>query len=154
MAARGRSSTLALELSYTSWRLQPYAQEMGDDGPPFRRGPERRALLRADLGAVFLHVYRLSRPGAEHVLDSFVVVREYEVRDHGEYRTRRLVLDAYDRKAAATTGGTAWAPLAPVPAGHGPPPAALDNQEVRHPGEARRPRLRTTRIDRILFCCL
>ena len=109
-----------LELSYTSWRLQPYAREMGDDGPPFRWDPERRALLRADLDAAFLHVYGLTRPEAEHVLDSFFVVRKYEERDHGEYRTKRLVLDAYDRMAAAMTGGAPWTPLAATPAGQGP----------------------------------
>src|SRR5438552_11864016 len=110
-----------LELSYTPWRLRPYAQEMGDDGPPFRWDPERRALLRADLDAAMLHVYGLTRTEAEHVLDSFPVVRKYEQRDHGEYRTRRLVLEAYDRMAAATArGGGGWTPLAPVPAGAGP----------------------------------
>ena len=50
-----------LELSYTSWRLKPYAQDLGDDGPPFHWDPERRALLRADLDGAFLHVYGLSR---------------------------------------------------------------------------------------------
>ncbi|MDN5851877.1 MAG: restriction endonuclease, partial [Actinomycetia bacterium] len=108
-----------LELSYTSWRLRPYAREMGDDGPPFRWDPERRALLRADLDAAFLHVYGLTRPEAEHVLDSFFVVAKYEQRDHGEYRTKRLVLDAYDRMAAAIGGGS-WSPPADPPAGSGP----------------------------------
>ncbi|PZS29860.1 MAG: restriction endonuclease [Pseudonocardiales bacterium] len=109
-----------LELSYTSWRLQPYAREMGDNGPPFRWDPERRSLLRADLDAAFLHVYGLSRPDAEHVLDSFPVVRKYEERDHGEYHTRRLVLDAYDRITTATArGGVGWRPLAELPAGEG-----------------------------------
>lgn len=109
------------ELSYTSHRLAPYAVEMGDTGPPFRWDPERRALLRADLDAALLHVYGLTRPEAEHVLDSFFVVRKYEERDHGEYRTRRLVLDAYDRMAAATArGGDGWSPLAELPAGEGP----------------------------------
>lgn len=110
-----------LELSYTSWRLQPYAQDLGDDGPPFRWDPERRARLRADLDAAFLHIYGLRRDEAEHVLDSFFVVRKYEVRDFGEYRTRRLVLEAYDRMAAAiATGGTGWKPLVDIPAGNGP----------------------------------
>lgn len=108
-----------LELSYTSWRLRPYTREIGDDGPPFRWDPERRALLRADLDAAFLHVYGLTRPEAEHVLDSFFVVAKYEERDHGEFRTRRLVLDAYDRMAAATAGGS-WSPVADPPAGSGP----------------------------------
>ncbi|TWF75631.1 N-6 DNA methylase [Pseudonocardia hierapolitana] len=115
-----------LELSYTSWRLLPYANEMGDNGPPFRWNPERRALLRADLDAAFLHVYGLTRPEAEHVLDSFFVVRKYEERDFGEYRTKRLVLDAYDRMSAAIEGTVPWTPLAAIPAGDGP----------RHPARA------------------
>jgi hypothetical protein len=110
-----------LELAYTSWRLRPYARDLGDDGPPFRWDPERRALLRADLDAAFLHVYGLTRSEAEHVLDSFPVTRRYEERDHGEYRTRRLVLDAYDRMATATArGGQDWIPLADLPPGKGP----------------------------------
>ena len=110
-----------LELSYTSWRLKPYAEDLGDDGPPFHWDPERRALLRADLDAAFLHVYGLNREEAEHVLDSFPVVRNYEERDYGEYRTRRLVLEAYDRMAkAASHGGSGWQPLSDVPAGEGP----------------------------------
>jgi hypothetical protein len=64
-------------------------------------------VLRADLDTAFPHVYDLSRPEAEHVLDSFPVVRKYEERDHGEHHTRRLVLDAYDRMAAVgARGGT------------------------------------------------
>jgi hypothetical protein len=111
----------ALELSYTSWRLKPYAVDLGDNGPPFRWDEERRALLRADLDGAFLHVYGLARDEAEHVLDSFTVVRKYEERDLGEYRTKRLVLEAYDRMATATAnGGTGWQPLADISAGEGP----------------------------------
>lgn len=110
-----------LELSYTSWRLQPYAQELGDSGSPFHWISDRRAKLRADLDGAFLHVYGLTRAEAEHVLDSFFVVRKYEERDLGEYRTRRLVLEAYDRMATATArGGHGWTPLVDVPAGQGP----------------------------------
>lgn len=109
------------ELFYTSWRMQPYARDHGDDGPPFRWNPERRALLRADLDAGFLHVYGLNRQEAEHVLDSFFVIRNYDDRDFGEYRTKRLVLEAYDRMAEAiANGGEGWKPLADPPAGHGP----------------------------------
>lgn len=112
---------LVLELSYTSWRLRPYAQDLGDNGPPFRWDPERRALLRADLDAGFFHVYGLNRVEAEHVLDSFTVVRKYEERDFGDYRTKRLVLEAFDRMAVAiVNGGTGWRSLADPPAGEGP----------------------------------
>ena len=114
-----------LELSYTSWRLSSYAREMGDDGPPFRWNHPRRAFLRADLDAGLMHVYGLTRPEVEHVLESFPVVCKYEERDHGEYLTRRLVLEAYDRMAAAAARrGHGWTPLAEIPAGEG----------CRHPG--------------------
>lgn len=110
-----------LELSYTSRRLRSYAHDLSEDGPPFHWDPERRALLRADLDAAFLHIYGLNRDEAEHVLDSFPVVRRYEERDFGEYRTRRLVFEAYDRMTGAIAkGGTGWKPLADKPAGHGP----------------------------------
>ncbi|MGE4361170.1 MAG: DNA methyltransferase [Mycolicibacterium sp.] len=110
-----------LELTYTSYRLRPYARDLGDDGPPFQWNANRRALLRADLDASFLHIYGLHREEAEHVLDSFRVVRKYEEKDFGEYRTKRLVLEAYDRMAEAiANGGTGWKSLADPPAGHGP----------------------------------
>ncbi len=110
-----------LELSYTSRRLAPYAEDLGDSGPPFHWDPERRALLRADLDAGFLHIYGLDRDEAEHVLDSFFVIRKYDERDFGEYRTKRLVLEAYDRMAdAIANGGKGWKPLANPPAGRGP----------------------------------
>lgn len=110
-----------LELSFTSYRLKPYAQDLDDDGPPFHWDPERRALLRADIDAGFLHIYGLDREETEHVLDSFPIVRKYEERDLGEFRTKRLVLEAYDRMAEAiANGGKGWKPLADPPAGHGP----------------------------------
>jgi hypothetical protein len=110
-----------LELSYTSWRLKPYAEDLGDNGPPFHWDPQRRALLRADLDAAFLHVYGLNRTEAEHVLDSFPVARKYDERDFGEYRTKRLVLEAYGRMAKAIAeGGNGWCPLTDPPAGSGP----------------------------------
>jgi len=50
------------------------------------------------------------------VLDSFPVVRKYEERDYGEFRTKRLVLDCYDAMATAAATGTAWcSPLDPPP---------------------------------------
>lgn len=109
-----------LELSYTSWRIAGYARDLGDSGPPFRWLPERRELIRAELDAAMFHVYGLDRAETEHVLDSFFVVAKYENRDHGEFRTKRLVLDRYDAMAeAARTGMPYRTVLDPLP-GHGP----------------------------------
>jgi hypothetical protein len=61
----------------------------------------------------------------EHVLDSFFVIRKYEERDHGEFRTKRLVLREYDAMAEAVRTGVPYrSPLNPPP-GRGP----------RHPRE-------------------
>jgi hypothetical protein len=123
-----------LELTYTSYRIAPYARDIvttmaglplddsaaPDAGPPFRWLPERRELIRAELDAAMFHIYGLSRGETEHVLDSFPVVRKYEERDHGEFRTKRLVLDRYDAMSdAIETGNPYGTPLGPPP-GFGP----------------------------------
>ncbi len=98
-----------------------------DPGPPLHWLPERRDQLRAELDAAMLHLYGLSRDDAEHVLDSFPVLRKYEERDHGEFRTKRLVLAAYDAMTVAAASGTPFvSPLDPPP-GSGP----------RHPEQRR-----------------
>ena len=54
-----------LELTYTAWDLQPFAQDCGWDGPPFRWDEERRFLLRAELDAAFFHLYLPSTSDGE-----------------------------------------------------------------------------------------
>lgn len=99
-----------LELTYTSHRMAPYARDIlglaedADPGPPLPWDPERRAHLQSELDAAMLHLYGLTRDEATHVLDSFPVIRKYEQRDHGEYRTKRLVLEQYDRMAVRRDG--------------------------------------------------
>lgn len=117
-----------LELAYTSDRLIDYAVYVTGESPgrPFRWVPERRAVLRAELDAAMFHLYGLARDASEHVLDSFFVVRRNEERHHGEFRTKRLVLEAYDAMAtAAATGQPYTSPLDP-PAGAGPRHQGVD----------------------------
>lgn len=113
------------EMTYTSHRLRPYAVDVLSPlgiapGGPFRWVPERREQLRAELDAAMLHLYGLDRSDVEHILDSFFVVEKYERRDHGEFRTKRLVLAAYDAMAEAARTGTPFtSALSPAP-GDGP----------------------------------
>ena len=98
-----------LELTYTSHALAPFARDLGHDGPPFGWDPDRRAQLRADLDAFYARAYGLSRDDLRYILDpadvkgpdypseTFRVLKDREIRQHGEYRTRRLVLAAWDR---------------------------------------------------------
>jgi hypothetical protein len=46
-----------LELTYTAWDLEPFAQDCGWSGPPFRWDEGRRFLLRCELDAAFFHLY-------------------------------------------------------------------------------------------------
>ena len=46
-----------LELTYTAWDLESFAQDCGWSGPPFRWDEERRFLLRCELDAAFFHLY-------------------------------------------------------------------------------------------------
>ena len=46
-----------LELTYSAWDLEPFAQDCGWSGPPFRWDEERRFLLRCELDAAFFHLY-------------------------------------------------------------------------------------------------
>lgn len=110
----------SLELAFTSRRMAPYARDLGDDGPPFRWIPERREAIRCELDALVFHVYGLTRPEVEHVMDSFFVVRKYDERDHGEFRTKRLILEYYDLMAEAIASGVPYQTPIDPPPGQGP----------------------------------
>jgi hypothetical protein len=98
-----------LELTYTSHSLAAFARDLGYDGPPYAWDENRRALLRAELDAFYARAYGLDRDELRYILDpadvkgpdypseTFRVLKEKEIRRHGEYRTRRLVLEAWDR---------------------------------------------------------
>lgn len=100
-----------LELSYTSDDLAPFASSLDFDGPPFLGQLDRRVHLMAELDAYYAHLYGLKRDELRYVLDpseifgddfpseSFRVLKEREEQEYGEYRTRRLVLEAYDELA-------------------------------------------------------
>jgi type I restriction-modification system DNA methylase subunit len=64
--------------------------------PPFMWDEERRAHLRADLNGLFGHLYGLNRYKLACILDTFPIVKRKDEDAYGEYRTKRLVLEAYD----------------------------------------------------------
>lgn len=101
-----------LYLTYTAWDLQPFARDLGYDGEPFPWDPERRALVRAELDACYARLYGLTREELCYILDpkavkgedwpseTFRVLKQREIKELGEYRTARLVLEAFDRMAS------------------------------------------------------
>jgi len=123
-----------LELAYTAYDMTPLARDLGDLGEPFRWNEDRRARLRAELDAFFFRIYEVDdRDDVDFILETFQTetggLKHNEIRDHGEYRTKRLVLAEYDRMAAADAAGVPYeSPLTPPP-----------GQGSRHParGDAR-----------------
>jgi len=110
-----------LELCYTAQDLKPFYDDviaenpawdprtLSERGKPFQWNPDRRAFLRAELDAYYARLYGLSRDELRYILDpkdvmgedypseTFRVLKDKEIRQFGEYRTRRLVLEAWDR---------------------------------------------------------
>lgn len=93
------------------WEPPDWA-EIDPDGiklPPFKWDEERRAVLRAELDAYYAKLYGLSLADMRYILDpkdvygedfpgeTFRVLKDKEVREFGEYRTKRLVLEAWER---------------------------------------------------------
>ncbi len=103
-----------LELTYTAWNLKAFAEDCADDGLPFIWDADRRFQLRCEIDAAFFHLYGISRDDAGYILDTFPVIARSEERDHGEYRTKRVVLDTYDALASAAAKGVPYdSPLGP-----------------------------------------
>jgi hypothetical protein len=98
-----------LELTYASHSMVPFARDLGYFGPPFAWDEDRRALLRAELDAFYARKYGLTRDELRYILDpadvmgpdypseTFRVLKKNEIAKYGEYRTARLVLQAWDR---------------------------------------------------------
>jgi hypothetical protein len=106
-----------LELTYTAWDLETFAEDVGYHGPPFRWDAERRFLLRCELDAAFFHLYGFSRDDTDYVTDTFPIVRKNDEKAYGAYRTKNVILEVYDAMAEAARSGHAYETrLTPGPA--------------------------------------
>ena len=102
-------SKRVLELSFTSHSMRPFAEDLGYYGSPFTFDPDRRLHLRAELDALFGKKYGLTREelcyvldpqalkGADYPSETFRGLKNKELQQYGEYRTQRLVLEAFDK---------------------------------------------------------
>jgi hypothetical protein len=106
-----------LELTYTAWDLEAFAQDCGWSGPPFRWDEERRFQLRCELDAAFFHLYGLNRDDTAYILDTFPIVKRKDEEKHGHYRTKDRILALYDALAECQrTGQPFVSSLIPPPA--------------------------------------
>jgi len=112
-----------IELTYTAWDLEPFAQdilqEIGAETwnhwfpqnplitgrpQPFIWNEEWRAILRAELDALYAKLYGLNREELEYILSTFPVLQKNEEGKYGEYRTKKLVLTAWDEISNTVKG--------------------------------------------------
>jgi len=118
-----------LELTYTSHSMRSWAEDLGYNGAPFSFNLARRSDLRAEIDAFFALKYGLSRDELRYVLDpadthgsdypseTFRGLKRNEESALGEFRTRRLVLSAYDRLSGTqlASGPLQLRPRQPIP---------------------------------------
>lgn len=76
---------------------------------PFENDEQKRSVIKAELDAYYAHLYGLGRTDLKYILDPssvmgdgypsepFRVLKNNDLREFGEYRTQRLVLEAWDR---------------------------------------------------------
>ncbi len=81
-----------LRLSYTAHDLASFAHDLGYDGAPFKWDEDDRRHRLARLDALFFNLYGISRDDAAYILDTFPIVREQDIRAHGRYLTKELIL--------------------------------------------------------------
>lgn len=86
----------------------PFARDLGyveADGrvkPPFVWNPEDRAHRMARLDALFFHLYGLDDADADYILSTFPIVREQDMKAHGTFRTRDLIMGYLARTRAGS----------------------------------------------------
>ena len=105
-----------LTLAYTSNSMKPFAQDLGYHGEPFAWDDDERAVLRAELDAWYARAYGLSREeliyvldpaeakGADHPSETFRVLKNNDLSRYKIYRTRELVMLAYDQLSDGKMG--------------------------------------------------
>lgn len=86
----------AFKLTYTSYSLKPFAEDLGYDGPPFQWNPEERMHLKTELDAIVAHLYGVSRDELDYIMETFPIVKKHDMKEFGEYRTKELILKYYD----------------------------------------------------------
>lgn len=107
-----------LELSYTAWDIQPFARDLGYDGPPFRWDVERRFEIRCELDAAYFHLYEIERDDVDYIMSTFPIVQRKDIAAHGSYRTRDRILEIYDAMASGEWQSSLDPPVADPRAAH------------------------------------
>lgn len=127
----------AIELQHTANDVASFASTSGYTGAPFPWSEARRGALRAELDAAFFHLYGIPRDDVDYIMETFPIVKRDDVQRHGDYRTKLLILDVYDRMQRAIDTGEPYQTLLDPPPGdprvaHGAPALHAAPTDRRH----------------------
>ena len=112
-----------VELNYFNHDLDDYVDDLCEELTPLQKQEipqlekhepfvydmERRSILQSELDAIFAHLFSITTNELRYILDpedicgkgcineTFRVLKENEIREYGEYRTKRLVIEAWER---------------------------------------------------------
>ena len=109
-------------------RPVPHASSTMPLFPPYRWDEDRRFLMRCELDAAYFHLYGIARDDVAYIMDTFPIVKRKDEAAHGDYRTKRVILEIYDAMARAIETGDPYRTRLDPPPGHpsqthtGPPP--------------------------------
>jgi len=86
-----------IELIYTSYELESFADDCGYTGKPFKWNEERRMQIKCEIDAIYALLYGLEKEELEYIIETFPIIKKTEIEQNGEYRTKRLILENYDK---------------------------------------------------------
>ena len=69
---------------------------------------DERLLRRCECDAAFFHLYGIERDDVDYIMETFPIVKRKDIAEHGEYRTKRMILEIYDAMAAAERTGVPY----------------------------------------------
>lgn len=98
-----------LALTVDNLEMKPLAAEFGFRPTESPWDVEGRRLLRAELDAAFFHLYGIERDDVDYIMETFPIVKRKDIAAHGEYRTKRMILEIYDAMAHAQATGIPYA---------------------------------------------
>lgn len=101
-------SARAFYLSYTAEDMAPMAHDLGSERETFVWNEEARVRVRAELDAGMFLLYGVGRDDVDYIMETFPIVKRKDIAAHGEFRTKRLILETYDAMAEAIETGSPY----------------------------------------------
>ncbi len=85
------------KLIFVSYDQKKFANDLGIDREPFEWNLSDREILISELEAILAHLYNIERDNLIYILNTFKLLKKKEIDKYNEYRSMRLIIEAYDK---------------------------------------------------------